>query len=186
MKRSAIKVFVALALIISANLPAHAFRPQTAGQSSRVATRERLRKLLERVGPSVNIAFRQSTKQPFNFVGVLEKGIANAERYEIVIGVSEAETIGFRIFPHYDGGYINAGKAKNNVGLMRKLLQLTDTTFFYWGMDEASDVFAGYTFTLESGFPEEAIVVVLRSASRLDRYVGDLRPFIDGTASASR
>jgi hypothetical protein len=30
-------------------------------------------------------------------------------------------------------------------------------------VDDVSDMFAAYAFTLESGFPEEAIKVVLRS-----------------------
>jgi hypothetical protein len=66
---------------------------------------------------------------------------------------------------------------------MRKLLQLSDEAFLFWGMDASSDVFAGYTFTLESGFPEEAVTVVLRSIRNSDKFVGDMRPSIDGTSA---
>jgi hypothetical protein len=50
-------------------------------------------------------------------------------------------------------------------------------------MDSSSDVFAGYTFTLESGFPEEAVTIVLRSIKNSDKFVGDMRPNIDGTSA---
>ena len=140
-------------------------------------------KVLDKAGPIIGTSFRRSTKQPFNFVGVLNTGLANTESFEIVIGVTNSETIGFRVYPHYAGGYINVDKVKNNIGMMRKLLQLSDTGFFYWGTDPSNDVFAGYTFTLESGFPEDALVVVIRSIPNLDKFVGDLRPFVDGTVA---
>lgn len=63
---------------------------------------------------------------------------------------------------------------------MRLLLRLSDKAFLFWGMDEADDVFTGYTFTLESGFPKEAIRVVLRSILNSDKFVGEMRPFLDG------
>ena len=64
---------------------------------------------------------------------------------------------------------------------MRKLLNLSDHNFLFWGADDTGDVFAGYTFTLESGFPDKAIEVVLYSIAPLDGYVGEMRPFIDGS-----
>jgi len=45
---------------------------------------------------------------------------------------------------------------------MEKLLQLSYDHFFLWGADDALDAFARYSFTLESGFPEEAIKVLIR------------------------
>ena len=44
-----------------------------------------------------------------------------------------------------------------------ELLHLSAHNFLHWGVDDASHVFAAYAFTLESGFPEEAIKEVLRS-----------------------
>jgi hypothetical protein len=64
---------------------------------------------------------------------------------------------------------------------MRKLLWFSDDNFLFWGADDTSDVFSGYTITLESGFPQDAIVIVLRSIRNTDKFVGELRPFIDGT-----
>jgi hypothetical protein len=148
--------------------------------ASRVKTRERLGALLEQVGPKIKVAFRQSDKQPFNFVGVMKEGLTNSDRLEIVIIVGTKETIGFRIFPHYKGGYINVDKAKNPLALMRQLLRLSEG-FLFWAMDDTSDVFAGYTFTLESGFPEEAVTVVLRNIVNLDKLVGDMKAAIDGS-----
>jgi hypothetical protein len=64
---------------------------------------------------------------------------------------------------------------------MRQLLRLNDSNFLYWGTDPSGDIFAGYTFTLESGFPEAAVTIVLRSIPNLDLFVGNMKPNIDGT-----
>ncbi len=69
------------------------------------------------------------------------------------MSVTKSDTIGFRIYPHYKGGYINLGKARDTNGLMRKLLYYSDQNFLFWGADDTADVFCGYTVTLESGFP---------------------------------
>jgi hypothetical protein len=142
--------------------------------------------LLEKAGPSVNVDFRQSQKQPFNYVGMLRTGLVNAESFEIVVSVTAKDTIGFRVYPHYKNGYINIDNAKNSAGLMRQLLRLSDRAFLFWGADESGDVFTGYTFTLESGFPEEAIKIVLRSIVNSDKFIGEMRPVIDGTAAAAQ
>jgi hypothetical protein len=154
-------------------------------EAARVATREKLRALLAASGPKrgIEIAFRQSDKQPFNFVAVKRGGFANADGFEVVIGVSDDDTIGFRIYPMYKGGYVNLDKARNSAGLKRKLLTVNNHNFLFWGVDDTGDVFAGYTFTLESGFPDRAVEVVLYSIAPLDQYVGEMRPFIDGSAA---
>jgi hypothetical protein len=185
-----LKRLLLIALLISAAAPVAPAAPQqpTAQQkeAARIATREQLRKRLETSGPKkgVGITFRQSEKQPFNFTGVLRNGLTNAESLEVVVGVTNDDTIGFRIYPHYKGGYINADKAKNSLGLMRRLLNLSDRNFLFWGVDNSGDVFAGYTFTLENGFPGESVEIVLRSIPLLDQFVGELRPFLDGSAAA--
>lgn len=162
---------------------AHAAAAQTPAdkQALREATREKLRTLLANSGPKkgIEIAFRQSDKQPFNFVGVKRGGLTNAEGFEVVVGISNDETIGFRIYPYYKGGYINVDKARNGAGLMRKLLNLSDHNFLFWGADDTGDVFAGYTFTLENGFPDKSLEIVLYSIAPLDQYIGQMRPFID-------
>jgi hypothetical protein len=152
-------------------------------EAARVATRDKLGQLLAASGPKkgIEISFRQSEKQPFNFVGVKRGGLNNAEAFEVVVGVSDDDTIGFRIYPYYKGGYVNVDKARNGAGLMRKLLNLSDHNFLFWGADDTGDVFSGYTFTLESGFPDKAVEIVLYSIAPLDQYVGQMRPFIDGS-----
>jgi hypothetical protein len=147
--------------------------------AARTRTRESLAALLDKAGPGINVAFRQSTKQPFNYVGMLSQGLVNSDSFEIVISVTANDTIGFRIYPHYKSGYINADKVQDRAGLMRLLLRLTDRAFLFWGADESGDVFTGYTFTLESGFPDEAIRIVLRSIVNSDKFVGEMRPFLD-------
>ncbi len=154
-------------------------------EAVRNRTRERLAQLLEKSGPGINVTFSQSQKQPYNYVGMLRTGLVNADFFEIVIGVTAKETIGFRIYPHYNKGYLNVDKAKDRAGLMRLLLRLSDRAFLFWGADESGDIFTGYTFTLESGFPDEAINIVLKSIVNSDKFVGELRPFIDGSSAGA-
>ena len=148
---------------------------------ARIRTREQLGQLLDKVGPSLNIKFRQSNKPPFNFVGLLKEGLTHAEGFEVVIDVTQNQTIGFRIFPRYKRSYINIDNAKNGLGLMRLLLRLSDSAFLFWGLDPSGDIFTGYTVTLESGFPEESIKVVLRSIVNSDKFIGEMKPMIDGS-----
>jgi len=104
--------------------------------------------------------------------------LTNSDSLEIVISVTKSETIAFRIYPHYKGGYINVNNVDDRVGLMKQLLRMSDRNFLFWGVDDSYDVFAGYTVTLESGFPNEAMRVVLRSIRNLDQFVGDMKPAI--------
>ena len=174
----------AIVILFCATTLAVAQTPQEK-EAIRNATREKLRQLLAASGPKtgIEIAFRQSDKQPYNFVGVKRGGFTNVDGFEIVVGVSTDLTIGFRIYPYYKGNYVNIEKARNGPGLMRKLLNLNDHNFMFWGADDTGDVFAGYTFTLESGFPDKSIEIVLYSIAPLDQYVGQIRPFIDGSAA---
>ena len=157
--------------------------PSQTQTNSRDANREKLRAVLETVGPKLNVSFRQSDKQPYNFVGVLKTGLTNADTFEIVILVGAEDTIHFRIFPHYRGAYLNIDKVSNGEGLMRQMVRFTDSNFLFWGADGSGDIFAGYNFTLESGFPEASIRVVLNSVAKLDPFVGQMRPSIDGSAA---
>lgn len=168
-------VIGALALIVFFVIPAHA-QP-----SSRDATRDKLSQLLTTVGQRVSVTFKQSTSSPYVFSGVMTSGLSNAESLEIVVSVTENDTIGFRVYPHFKGGYINVDKAKNISGLTRKLLNMSAHNFLYWGADDSGDIFAGYTVTLESGFPTEAITVVLASIKNTDKFVGDMRTYIEGS-----
>lgn len=181
--RLRIRTMVLFSLIVALSLPAFAQTPTS--ESSRDATREKLRALLETAGKrsDVNVTFKQSTKQLYNFVGSMRDNMLNAESLEIVISVTPSDTIGFRVYPHYKGGYINVKKASDSPGLMHKMLTFSDRNFLFWGADSTDDVFCGYTFTLESGFPDNAIVVVLRSIRNTDKFVGELRPFVDGSAA---
>ena len=176
------RVFVATFVLIICAVAGAAQTPQEK-EASRNATREKLRALLESVGPRVNMSFQQSDKQPYNFVGVLKTGLKNADAFEVVVSVSAQGTIHFRIFPHYGGAYLNIDKVKSSDGLMRQMLHFGDSNFLYWGADPSGDVFAAYNFTLESGFPEASIRVVLNSIKQLDDYVAQMRPSIDGSST---
>jgi len=162
-------------------------RPQTPATTqqatTRDANREKLRTVLDTAGTKINVDFRQSDKQPYNFVGVLKTGLKNADAFEIVISVSAEETIHFRIFPHYGNAYVNVDKVRSTETLLRQMARFSDQNFLFWGADGSGDVFAGYNFTLESGFPEASIRVVLNSVAKLDAFVGQMRPSIDGSAA---
>jgi hypothetical protein len=149
--------------------------------TSRDKTKDRLNALLTRVGPTYNITFKATEKSPYTFVGQLKEGLTNCDYFEIVITATKADTIGFRIFPHYKAAYINIDKVRNTVQLLRKIAQLNDSAFLFWGADDTGDVFCAYTFTLESGFPDKAIEIVLSSIKNSDKFVGEMRPSIDGT-----
>jgi hypothetical protein len=148
-------------------------------------TRELLRKSLNTYGPmdGVSTAFKQSEKAPYNFSGTMTTGIKNADYLEIVLNVTEHSTISVRVYPHYNHGYINLDKVKDANGFMRKLLSYNDTNFLFWGADDTNDVFTSFNFTLESGYPDEAVNIVLRSIHNTDKFIGELRPMIDGTSA---
>lgn len=175
MKHS-IRIALALAALVAG---ASAAAAQEIDEATRIRNRDRMAALLEAAGPGINIAFRQSTQQPFNYVGHLKTGLTHAEDLEVVVRVTNVDTYSLRIYPHYRGGYVNVDKARNPTALMRALLRLSDRTFLFWGVDEDGDLFAAYTFTLESGFPEEAIRIVLRSIVNHDKFFGELRAHID-------
>jgi hypothetical protein len=175
---SLIRLFVMISVLVVAP---SVFGQQSAADASRQKTRDRLSQLLQRIGTEVKINFKPSEKQPFVFVGTLTDGLKNSESLEIVLRITTNDTIGIRVFPHYKGGYINIDKARNITQLLRQMAQFNDSTFLFWGADDAGDIFNGYTFTLESGFPDEAIRIVLASVRNSDDYVGKLRPSIDGS-----
>jgi hypothetical protein len=153
-----------------------------AQEKNRDATFAKLGATLAEAGKlsEVRATFKPSESAQYTYVANMQ-GFANSDSLEIVINVSADDTIHFRIFPHYDGGYINLDAAKDSDGLMRAMLLYTDRNFLYWGVDDSGDAFSGYTVTLESGYPPEAIETVLRSIRNTDQFVGKLRPFIDGT-----
>jgi hypothetical protein len=154
---------------------------QETTDASRQKTRERLSALLQRLGPDLKVTFKQHEKNEFAFAGALSEGLKNCDQLEIVLRVMGNDTISIMAYPHYKGGYINIDKARNSTQLMRQMLQLNEGAFFFWGADDTGDIFAGYTFTLESGFPDEGIRIVLASVKNTDGHVGKFRPSIDGT-----
>jgi hypothetical protein len=178
-------VFLLAVSVAAAAQPAHQTQPTTTTAptsqetASRDATREKLRTLLAEEGPKVNVTFRQSDKQPYNFVGVMSTGLTNADSFEVVISVSGQDTIHFRIYPHYKGAYLNVDKASNSAALMRQMVRFSDQNFLFWGADGSGDIFAGYNFTIESGFPDASIRVVLNSIAKLDPFVGEMKSSIN-------
>jgi hypothetical protein len=176
---------LALALVVvSAGLASAQTDAEKA--AARVRTRDQLATLLVGSGPKtgIDLSFKRSEKNEFNFVAMKTTGLKNAESMEVVISVTNDATIGFRAYPHFAGGYVNIDKARNSLGLLRQMALLTHKNFLFWGADETGDIFAGYTITLESGFPDKAIDIVLYSIKPLDGYFGELRPNIDGSAAA--
>ena len=131
MKRTFIIAAFALMASVSALVSPASAKSAQNKEADRIETRDKLRRLLEVAGQEkgINIPFRQSDKQPFNFIGVKRDGLTNADLFEIVISVSDQQTIHFRVYPHYKDGYINVDKVKNSSGLMRLLLNFSDRNF---------------------------------------------------------
>ncbi len=175
------RILVVPLLILSLSFVASIAKAQE--DPKRDATREKLRQVLDSIGQrsDVNTSFRQASKQPYNFVGTMQDGMnfKNVDNLEIVISVTKSDTIFFRVYPHYKGGYVNIDRARDPLGFAKKLLSMSDTNFLFWAVDDAGDAFSGYTFTLESGFPSEAIAIVLRSIKNTDGFMGDLKLFFD-------
>lgn len=157
---------------------------QAVSEAERETTRERVRTLLATAGAKsyINIAFHQSDKNPWNFAGIAKGGFANSDFLEVVVSVGDKNTLAVQVYPHYHGAYINVGRAKDPGGLMHKLLNLNEHNFFFWGADDSGDVFAAYPFTLESGFPDQSLLVALTSIRTQDHFISDLRPYIDAAA----
>ncbi|HEU4889259.1 MAG TPA: hypothetical protein VFV49_15335 [Thermoanaerobaculia bacterium] len=178
---TAVLIVLALAPVAAAQ---EAQETQKQSESPRDVTREKLRVVLEAAGQlaDVKTTFRQGDKEPYNFLSTIEDNLTHAKLLEIVIRVTPNDTLGFRVFPHYKDGYINIDKVKDKAGLMRTMLLFNDRNFLFWGVDEAGDIFSGYTITLESGFPDAAVETVVRSIRNTDAFVGTLRPYIDGSA----
>ena len=173
------RIFAIVLFIIAACCVAPVFAQEEDEAPEREVTRKRLSELLAKEGPELKVDFAQSQKEEFNYIGSLKDGLVNAESFEIVISVTAKDTINFRIYPHYKKSYVNVDKVNDRAALMRMLLRLSDRAFLFWGADESGDVFTGYTFTLESGFPEEAITIVLKSIVNSDKFVGEMRPILD-------
>lgn len=150
-----------------------------AQDGDRDATRDRTRSALRQIGPKLGVSFQQSQANPYNFSASMTDGISEAQSMEIIVMVGKNDILTVRVFPHVSGNkYINIDRATNSTGLMRKLLANNAGDFFHWGMDDVYDVFAEFTFTLESGFPEESLDVVLRSVELLDKKVGEMELLI--------
>jgi len=148
---------------------------QRVSDEVRAETRNRLDSLLHAYGPALKMRFYRDSDDPFQFGGVLDKDLRYAWRFELVINVTPQNTIGIRAYPMFSDR-INMENVRDPNGLARQILRFTVHNFLHWGVD---DVFAAYTFTLESGFPEEAIKVVLRSIPLVDESVGEIVQFID-------
>jgi hypothetical protein len=148
----------------------------TVPTTTRQITRAKLEALLGTYGKALGIRWSQNAKEPFNIVAFYDKDLRYTTRFEIVMSITRQNTIGIRA---YSVPYLNIDEARDPSGLMRKMLRFSDQNFLFWGADASLDIFAGFTVTLESGFPEDAIKIVLQSIPLLDGDVGELEAFID-------
>ena len=173
---------VLLALVIFTGQSAAALPADTVPTATRVATRARLEALLDSSGKAMGFRrWYRSSGNPFNILVFYDRDLKYASRFEVVISVTRQNTIGFRAYPHWNGpgDYIDLDQVRDPVGLMKEALRLSDRNFMFWGLDDSRDLFAGFTITLESGFPEEAVRIVLRSVPLVDDSVGDLLRFAE-------
>lgn len=173
------RVAVAALFVAVGVLAAPALHAQKIDDATRNRNRERLASLLESAASATNLSFTRSDSNPFTYSAVLTRGLQHADSIEVVIGATDVDTVFLRAFPKYKGSYINVDKVRDPATLMRQALKLSARTFLYWGADGDGDIFFGFTFTLESGFPNDAIRVVLRSIATHDQYIAELKSAIE-------
>ncbi len=159
----------AFALLVLAPLCVHA------DTSDRDATRDKVWSTLQNYSA---ISFHQVDGHPYNFSGMLTSGLVNAQSLEVVVSVGAENTLTLYVYPHVRGGYINLNKAHKAAQMMKTLLQMNYTNFLNWGADDDTDVFVGFNFTLESGYPEQSLLTVLDSIKNQDQYVAKLVPLM--------
>ena len=163
-------------LTVSAVGAAHA---QTRTGDVRASARNRLDSLLHAYGPTLKMRIYRNADDPYEFDGFYDKDLRYSSRFELEFNVTPQNTIGVRVYPQWYGHRINIDKVRDPNGLALELLRFSARNFLHWGVDDASHVFAAYTFTLESGFPEETIKEVLRSIPLVDESVGEMVQFIE-------
>jgi hypothetical protein len=164
----------ALALAASGVQPLAA---QSAADSVQAATLEKLQAVIAAYEPAREIRWYRASS-PFDLDGFYDKSLHWSSRLEIYITVTRQSTIWLRVYPQYYGHHINLNRVHDPSGLMQQMLRFSYHNFFFWGLDDNRDAFAGYQFTLESGFPEAAVKEVIKSIPLIDGSVGDLTPFI--------
>lgn len=155
-----------------------AARAQSVPVDVRTDARDRLDSLLHAYGPTLKMKFYRDSNDPYQFEGVLDKDLHYAWRFELQVNVTPQNTIGIRVYPMYSHR-INMERVRDPNGLALRMLHLSAHNFLHWGVDDLSHVFAAYQFTLESGFPQEAIKEVLRSIPLVDESFGELAQFIE-------
>lgn len=152
---------------------------QTDPNAARRKTFDQLWALVHPYGSSLHYRVHGMQHDPFTIEAFYDKDLRFTPRFEVYISVTRQQTIQFRIYPQLSGQHLNLDSLSQADSLMQKVLRLSDKGFFFWAADENLDVFAGYTFTLESGFPDEAIKEVLRSIPLLDSSVGQLVSYME-------
>ena len=150
---------------------------QSAADSVQAVTLEKLKAVIATYEPARAIRWYRAG-DPFDLDGFYDKGLHWASRLEINITVTRQATIWLRVYPQYYEHHINLNRVHDPNGLMQQMLRFSYHNFFFWGLDDNRDAFAGYQFTLESGFPEEAVKEVIKSIPLIDESVGDLTPYI--------
>jgi len=158
-------------------LAALAFAARLTAQSSADSTLQQLKTVVATYEPARQIRWIR-TSDPYELDGFYDKGLKWANRLEIYITVTHQATIWIRVYPQYYEHHINLNHVHDPNGLMQQMLRMSYHNFFFWGLDDNKSAFAGYQFTLESGFPEAAVKEVIKSIPLIDGSVGDLTPFI--------
>jgi hypothetical protein len=145
----------------------------------RVDARNRVDSLLHAYGKTLGMRFFRNRDDPFEIDGFYDKDLRYSSRFELEVNVTPQNTIGIRVYPQFYGERIDMDGVRDPNRLALELLHFSAHNFLHWGVDDASHVFAAYAFTLESGFPEEAIKEVLRSIPLVDESVGEMVQFIE-------
>lgn len=140
---------------------------------------ETLRGSLNEFGKKVNVHFQQDGANPGAFVGVLSQGLFQTDAFVISVKIDKTNTLLVRSYPQIGGHYLNIESASDKSGLMRSLLRQTDSNFLFTIVDRSGNIGYGYNISLESGYPDKVVDVVLRSIGNSDAFVGKIKPYFN-------
>ena len=159
-----LSVIVAVGVLAAAPLSA-----QKIDEAKRIRNREQLLTVLRAAADATHMTFERSKVNQFNYSAYLTVGLKYAESVEVVIGATDVDTIFMRAFPKVQGRLHERREGQGPDRLDAPATKAGGADVLLLGDDAQGDLFWGYTFTLEYGFPVDSIRIVLRSVQTHDR-----------------
>src|SRR5579862_4739141 len=123
--RAALSLGLFAILSLGGGRVAAATPTDTVSTATRVETRGKLEALLTTYAKTLGFRrWYRSDDNPFAIQMFYDRDLRYASQLEIVINVTRQNTIGFRVFPHWEspgpGDYIDLDQARDPQGLMQE------------------------------------------------------------------